>query len=403
MTAIVLAVGFLIGAVLVVVLPRIHGAGLWLPIHLALAGAASTAIAGVMPFFSAAIATSQPVDARVRWLSVVGVSLGAATISIAFARGQDQVAAVGGVAFTIGLVLVGYATIAPLRRGLGPRGGIVAVGYAAALAMVLVGAVLATSFLWGWRPALDAWAFLKPAHAWLNLVGFVSLVIATTMLHFFPTVVGARILRVKTAYATPLGLAAGAALVAAGFVVRSDTVARVGAVAVLLGAGALGLYALQVWRTRSAWSGDFGWHRFAMGGLVSAIIWFEVGMILAAGRVIVEGASPAAVQSETLVGPLVAGWMGLAVLASATHLVPSVGPGDPHEHGRQRILLGTLGGTRLAVADLAVAALSVGLLLDLDGVVAGSLVMVATSLGLTAVLLVMAVLSGLRNVRSASA
>ena len=37
-----------------------------------------------------------------------------------------------------------------------------------------------------------AWLSLHLALAWFNLVGFVSLVIATTLLHFFPTVVGAR-------------------------------------------------------------------------------------------------------------------------------------------------------------------------------------------------------------------
>ena len=60
------------------------------------------------------------------------------------------------------------------------------------------------------------WAYLKPAHAWLNLVGFVSLVIATTLLHFFPTVIGARIRRSRVAYATVIGLALGASLVALG-------------------------------------------------------------------------------------------------------------------------------------------------------------------------------------------
>ena len=35
----------------------------WLPLQLALAGAASTAIAGVMPFLSAAFAAAPPTDA----------------------------------------------------------------------------------------------------------------------------------------------------------------------------------------------------------------------------------------------------------------------------------------------------------------------------------------------------
>jgi nitrite reductase (NO-forming) len=403
MAGIAIALGFLVLAALTALLPSADRAGLWLPIHLALAGAASAAIAGVMPFFSAAIATSQPVAAPLRWASLAGVALGAAAITYGFTRGAPTLAVVGGLAFIAGVVLVAFTTLVPFRRGLGPKGGVVAVGYAAALMMVVVGAVLATLFLAGWTPIVEAWGQLRPAHAWLNLVGFVSVVIATTLLHFFPTVVGARIQRIPAAYATTLGLALGSALVGLGFAVGSDLVARSGALVALAGAASLAFYAAVVWRTKASWTGDPGWHRFAMGGLVSAIVWFELGILLAAGRVLLDGASPAAVRIDALAAPLIAGWMGLAVLASATHLVPSVGPGDPHEHARQRVLLGTLGGTRLVIADLAVAALTVGLLFDHDGLAAAALVMVGVALGLTAGLVGMAVISGVRNVRSASA
>jgi nitrite reductase (NO-forming) len=401
MTAISIALGFLVIAIASTALPVTTRDGLWLPLHLALAGAATTAIAGVMPFFSAAIATSQPVDARLRWASVVTVAVGAAGITLGVVRDERSGAAAFGVLFCVGAALVGYATLLPLRRGLGPRGGIVALGYAAAVAMVLVGAILGTLFLAGWPPVLEAWAYLKPVHAWLNLVGFVSLIIATTLLHFFPTVIGARIARVPAAYVTVIGLAAGPAFVAGAFGLDSDTLARVGAVLTMAGAAALAVYAAQVWRTRARWSGDRGWHRFAMGGLASAIAWFEMGTLLATSRLLVDGAEPAAVNVAVLVGPLVAGWMGLAVLASATHLVPSVGPGDPHEHGRQRVLLGRWGGTRLVLADAGVAGLTAGLVLTVDELTAAALLVVVAALGLTAGLLLAAVVSGIRNVRSA--
>ena len=402
MTSIGVALGFLLAAVLAAALPTAERGGLWLPIHLALAGAASTAVAGVMPFFSAAIATSQPVDARIRWVSVAAVALGAVGVTLGYVASARTFAALSGAAFCIGLGLVGYATLVPLRRGLGPKGGVVAVGYAAALAMVLIGAILASLLLAAWPPVMEAWGQLKPAHAWLNLVGFVSLVIATTLLHFFPTVIGARIQRVPAAYATTLGLASGAALVALGFAARSDAASRVGAALVAMGALALAIYAAQVWRTRARWSGDHGWHRFAMGGLVSAIAWFEVGVLLATSRIIIEGAQPAALRVDVLAGPLIAGWMGLAVLASATHLVPSIGPGDPHEHARQRVRLGTLATLRLAAADVGVAGLTAGLVWGSDTLTATALVLVALALGLSATLVGVALLSGVRNARSAS-
>ncbi|MEA2025916.1 MAG: hypothetical protein U9O18_04430, partial [Chloroflexota bacterium] len=250
---------------------------------------------------------------------------------------------------------------------------------------------------------LEAWVYLKPAHAWLNLVGFVSLIIATTLLHFFPTVIGARIVRVPAAYATPIGLAGGVALVALGFALRSDLAARIGALLIVIGALALATYAAQVWRTRATWSGDHGWHRFAMGGLASAIAWFVVGILVATSRILLDGAAPAAVRIDPLAGPLIAGWTGLAILASATHLLPAIGPGDPYEHARQRALLGRLATPRLVAADIGVAALTMGLVLGEDKLTVSAVLLLGAALGLTASLLFAATLSGIRNVRSASA
>jgi hypothetical protein len=249
---------------------------------------------------------------------------------------------------------------------------------------------------------LEAWATIRPAHAWLNLVGFVSLVIATTLLHFFPTVIGARIKRTGTAVVTVAGIASGTAIVALGFILDSDLDVRVGAIVVLVGALSLAVYAAQVWRTRARWSGDASWHRFAIGGLVASIAWFEVGMAIATGRLLVAGADPAAATATVLVGPLLLGWVGLAVLASATHLVPAIGPGDPMAHAAQRILLGTAATGRLVLVNLGIACLAIGLWPGApDWLAIAGLALSALSLGGTVGLLILAIARGLGNARSA--
>jgi hypothetical protein len=311
MVAVIIALLYLCAAVLAAFLPAAARVGTWLPLHLALAGGASTAIAGMMPFFSAAFATAQPVTAMVRWASVTAVAAGALGVAVGYAGDAVGLAVAGGSAFVAGLVLTAYATIAPLRRGLGPWGGAVTIGYVCALSMVIVGALIGIAYMTAWPPLLQAWAWVRPAHAWLNLVGFVSLVIATTLLHFFPTVVGARIRRARSAILTVAGLAGGSALVALGFVLRSDPLARLGAVLVLAGSLALAAYAWQAWRTRARWSSDAGWHRFAMGGLVSGIAWFELGMAMACGRLVAAGVDPAESTATILIGPLVLGWVGI--------------------------------------------------------------------------------------------
>lgn len=399
MAGIALALGFLALTLASAVLTPAQRYGVWLPLHLALAGAASIAIAAIMPFFSAAIARAQPVSSWVRWTSIVAVALGAFGLTLGWVWPAHELAALAGVVYLVGIGLTALATLRPLAGGLGPWGGVVTVGYAAALAFVAIGAMLAILRLLGLEAVTSAWAWLKPAHAWLNLVGFVSLVIATTLLHFFPTVIGARIKRTASAYATVIGLGLGAVLVATGYGLRSDLLARLGAAMTLVGMAALWLYAAQVWRTRARWTGDRGWHVFAMGGLVSAIGWFGVGMVLAAGRVLLAGTDSTASSSDLLVAPIAAGWMGLALLASATHLVPSVGPGGPLEHARQRALLGRLGTVRLVLADVGIVALAVGHPWDLPVLTAAGLALVALTLLGTTALVAVAVGSGLRDAR----
>jgi nitrite reductase (NO-forming) len=389
------AVAFLIAAVLAMGLPAADRRGAWLSLHLALAGGATTAIGGVMPFFAAAFAAAPPSDGRLRFGAVGAIALGAVGASLGVVGSAPAVGVVGGLAFVSGILATGAAAIRPLSRGLGPSRGLVSQGYVVALAEVAVGALIATLFVAGWAPLVEAWGSVKPAHAWLNLVGFVSLVVATTLLHFFPTVIGARITVRPTARLTVLGLAIGAPLVAVGFAVGSDPVARAGAIVTGVGAVAIATNAATTWTTRARWTTDPGWHRFAIGSLVSAIAWFEVGTAIACGRVLILGASPAAWSIDPIGAPLVAGWVGLAILGSATHLLPAVGPGDPPAHGRQRRLLGWRAEARLALANAGVAGLALGWPLRLDGVTIAGAVLLAAGLGATAALLAGAIRLGI--------
>lgn len=395
--AIAVAVAFLVASIVSMFLPEAVRRGAWLPLHLALAGAATTAIAGVMPFFAAAFAAAPPSDPRLRAAAVGTVAVGAAAVSVGVVGGDVGLAVAGGIGFVAGIVLTAMATLRPLRLGLGPSRGLVTQGYVIALGEVAVGASLATLFVAGWPPIVEDWARIKPAHAWVNLVGFVSLVIATTLLHFFPTVVGARMALRPSARMTVMGLAAGSPVVALGFAVSSDLMARLGAVGVVAGAAGLAVYACRTWQTKARWTTDPGWHRFAIGGLISAIIWFEVGMAVAAGRVLAFGADPASWSVEAVAGPLVVGWIGLAIVASATHLLPAVGPGDPAVHARQRQLLGRAATVRLAVVNGGVAALAIGLPLELGTLLTAGAALTALGLGTTAVLLGTAVRMGVRR------
>lgn len=353
--------GFVALAVGAVALPEGVRLGAWLPLHLALAGAASIAIGSAMPFFSAALAAAPPAPAALR-IAVLGLlatgALGVA--SRALAPGGPLVVP-GGVAYLAGMALLAPTTFRPLLRSFGPRRPVVELAYAVAIADVLVGAGLAVLFVAGWPPVVAGWAAAKPAHAWLNLGGFVSLVIAGTLVHLLPTVVGGRIIPRPSGWVAVAGLVAGAPAVASGLLFRVDVLAGAGAALAVAGALGLVVHAVEVVRARGRWTGDHGWHRIAIGTLLAAIAWFAVAVALAGGRVLGAGASSRAWDLSEAGVPFAVGWVLQATVGAASHILPSIGPGGPVRHAAQRRVLGRLATARIVGLNAGTALLALGM------------------------------------------
>jgi hypothetical protein len=364
--AIALAVAFAALALLSLVAPPQLMLGSWVPVHLLLAAAAPTAIAGVMPYFSAAVASVPPVILPVRLAGVLGVSIGAGLVIVGrggwVLAGADGalLAGVGGVLYLGGVLAVAAATLLPLRLALGPRRIFMGATYGVALLNVFLGAGLATLFVLGWGPVLAAWGALKPAHAWLNVFGFVSLVIAGSLLHLLPTVAGARIRRTRASMIVFAGLAFGPGLAALGFVLGADTVAIGGAALTLLGAVALVWQAVTVLRARAGWTTDRAWHLFTTWSLIAAIGWFAVAATIAAGQVLSGGAAPAGWALAPLLVPIGVGWAGQTLAGSWSHLLPAIGPGTLEQHARQRHILGQAAVPRLVLLNGGAALLVAG-------------------------------------------
>ncbi len=358
------AAGYLALAAASLLLPPAIRLGTWLPAHLALAGAATTAIAALLPFFTAALVVAPPARPAVRigGIALVAVGAFAAMVVYGHAAGQAVPAALAGGTFLAGLGLVAIAAFGPLRGALGPRRPFVERAYALALANVAVGATIATLFVGGDLAVGTAWSALKPAHAWLNLIGFAGLVMLATLLHLAPTVVGARIRSRASGRLAVVGLALGAPVVAAGYITELDLMARAGAIAIL--AGALGAAAhgaaVQFDAGRGRWTTDAGWHRLASGALFAGQAWFGLGLAVAAARVLIFGAGPAGWSLPIIVGPLVIGGVVQILIGAMTHLLPTIGPGDPVRHAAQRRLLGRWATVRLVVINVGAALVTLG-------------------------------------------
>ncbi len=345
-------------------LPAATRLGSWVPLHLALAGAATTAIAALLPFFAAAMVVAPPARPAIRigGITLVAIGAGAVIAAHGYAPGQSLQAALAGGTFLSGLGLVGLAALTSVRRANGPRRMLVERAYGLALANVAVGATIATLLIGGNQAVGGAWGMLKPAHAWLNLVGFASLVVQATLLHLAPTIAGARIRTRASARIAVIGIAAGAPTIAFGFITGIDLAARAGALAMLAGGLAAGTHGLVIHRdpSRGTWTTDAGWHRFTSGSVLLGQIWFGLGLALAATRVLILGTTPASWAMTLIVGPLVIGGALQILIGAMAHLAPTIGPGDPIQHALQRRLVGRWSNTRIVLLNVGAAGVAVG-------------------------------------------
>lgn len=194
----------------------------------------------------------------------------------------------------------------------------------------------------------------------MNVFGFLSVVIAATLIHLAPTVAGTRIRPRRSGSIALIGLVTGAPIVAVGFASGSDGVARVGAFLELLGAAALVAHGIGVQRDHGPWTGDAGWHRLAGLSLLSAPAWFLVAVIFATAPILRSGATSSSWSIVQVAAPLAVGWIAQMLVGSWTHLIPAIGPGDQAVHARQRRRLGRWGVTRWLMWNGGVALVIVG-------------------------------------------
>jgi nitrite reductase (NO-forming) len=351
---------FLLASVVSGLLPvgAMHG---WVATHLSLAGAATVAIGTFMPHFGVTLAGTRPEAWWLRVVGVVALATGMATVAVGRPLAGAEVAGWGGLLVLAGIGVTAWTTYAPMRSGLARRHPIVQVTYGVALADLALGASLAVLFLFGWTPITAVWVALKPAHAWLNVFGFVSLTVAGTLVYLYPTITGARIRPQPAMAVAVVGLLAGAPLSAAGYAAGMQPVAMAGAGLVTAAAAGLLAYGIDTWRRRGAWARDRAWHDLSARHGLLAMAWFTVTAAAALGSIALDGVVVPGWTLGVLAVPLIGGWVGQVLVAAWTYLLPAVGPGSMEAKARQRDILAVAGTWR-------VVAWNTGLLLLWPGV-----------------------------------
>jgi nitrite reductase (NO-forming) len=388
-----LAASFLILSIVAGVLPLagLHG---WTAIHLALAGATTVAIGTFMPHFGVTLAGTRPVAARLRLAGVLLLAVGMLGVALGRPFFGNHLAAGSGVLVLIGLGVTAWATYAPMRSGLVRRHPIVQLTYGVALADLTVGASLAILFLLGLGPITSHWVALKPAHAWLNVFGFVSLTIAGTLIYLYPTMLGTRIRPHPTMVVAVLGLMIGPPIVALGAALELSWLAVAGGSVALAGAVGLFGYGIEIWRRRGTFAFDLAWHALTARHALAGMAWLVAALATAVVGLVRDGVAVPGWGIGLLAVPVIGGWALQVLVAAWGHLLPAVGPGSMTVKARQRDLLSRWGLTRVVAWNVGLVVLWAGFGLGVPLLIAAGVLVFAPAVLAALTLLIRALFAG---------
>jgi len=320
---------WLTAAGLALLLPERDRLGIWLPLHLTLAGAVSVAISGSMQGFASALtATPAPATGTVlaQWALV---NAGVVLVGIGYPFGHPALLAAGGTCFLCGMAVLAWMVGRAWRRGLNRRHALPMAMYGCALVAILSGGTLGALIGSGAvrEPAL--WVALRRAHMTVNVLGWVSLTIAGTLVTLLPTVLRIR-MPAWHGGGTAALLIGGVAMIAGGLGLSSPPVAAAGGIAYAL--GALGL----AWMVGRAITSPRRWPvPVSAKHLVLAVCWFVFGAV-ALSVALVRGEASFDAFRELYLVAFVGGWIVQTLLGAWLYLLPMARPGHPDE--RRRVL-----------------------------------------------------------------
>jgi nitrite reductase (NO-forming) len=307
-------------------LPASWRLGLWLPLHLALAGAVSTAISGAMQNFTLALTATPAPAARLVRSQFLLVTTGATLIAVGMPTSTAWLTAVGGLAFLASMLVLGGFVWRAWRRSLNRRHVMPVAAYGTAIAFVLVGATLGA--LMG-SQVVDGESYLhvRRAHMSVNVLGWASITVVGTLVTLLPTVLRLRMPRWPGRMVLGL-LGGGLVLQLIGWDLASTTVLFAGGSAYAAGACGVVSLVVAVLRSERTWAiPAAGFH------MVAAVAWFVAGSIGLA-LAMVDGPTGFDRYRVAFLTAFVGGWLLQVLLGAWSYLLPMSRPGHPTERRR---------------------------------------------------------------------
>ena len=324
----------------------------WLMIHLLLLGAVTHAILVWSQYFAAALLRS-PASATDRRSQNIRLMLSNGSVAIVIGGVLAQVWAVtlvGAAGLIAAVAWHGVSLIRRMRRSMPGRFSRTVRYYVTSAALLTVGAALGA-----WLAGGEGTPNLAVAHALLNLLGWIGITVAGTVVTLWPTILRTRAdenAALGAARALPL-LAGGVVIAASGAALAQLLVVALGLVGYLAGLVIIGIALLRAARRRAP-------HTFSSLSVGAALCWWAgtVAMV-AVGAVIAQLDGTGFAALDALFGQVVpylaAGFAAQVLIGALSYLIPVVLGGGPTPVRAGTTAFDRLGVLRVTVANTALA------------------------------------------------
>lgn len=308
-------------------LPPADRVGIWLPLHLALAGAVTVAISGAILLFAQVLTAGPPHPVKLVIAQFALVNLGVAFAAAGFTTHHPEGVALGGTLVGIATLVLADLVRRSRRRGLNRRHTVSLFLYQAAIGCVLIGVVLGATM--GTGVVHDSFIYLdlRRAHMVLNVMGWASLAIAATLITLFPTVLKVRMVIWRGRWPARI-LVFGVLTLASGLGIGSGALAFVGALMYTSGASAFVWMVVRTLRTERK-------HGVSVSArhMVAACAWWLIGAMGLAVTFLTHRFDVTAVDAylSRFLLTFVLGWVVQTLLGTWLYVLPTWRPGLPQQ------------------------------------------------------------------------
>jgi nitrite reductase (NO-forming) len=304
---------WLAGALLAVFLPAGIRLGWWLPLHLALLGAASQLIAGGQIMFSGTLGMAPPARRVHVTGSLALLNLGAAAIAVGRVSGVLGVVILGATTFLAGTAWSGLVADSRWRRGLGRRFRVTRTYYGLAGASIVIGgtagAILASGVLSGTSQATH-----RLMHMAFNLFGWAGMTIVGTAITLLPAVLRTRAVYERSLAWAPWTMFGGLLVLATGLSLNLVLLAAAGGVLLVAGLAPFVRVAARIATGKRRFPVPVAaWHLMAAIGWLALVALAQIGLLVTGNL--------GAVSDLWLVG-LAGGTVVQAILGAWSFLLP---------------------------------------------------------------------------------